>query len=118
MAKRIGLLTAGGDAPGLNVCLKAIVYNAIDRGYEVVGIRKGWEGLVRFDPTNPATHAENGMILTKSRVRDIDRTPGSFLHSSRINPGHLNPSIAPEFARPDHPTDEPLDLTPHVKRAI
>jgi 6-phosphofructokinase 1 len=46
MANRIGLLTGGGDAPGLNFCLKTIVYNAIDRGYEVVGIRKGWKGLL------------------------------------------------------------------------
>ncbi len=118
MAKRIGLLTAGGDAPGSNVCLKAIVFNATDQGYEVVGIRKGWEGLVRFDPSNPATHAENGMILSKTRVRDIDRTPGSFLHSSRINPGRLDPSFAPENVKPAKPTNQPLDLTPHVKRAI
>ncbi len=118
MAKRIGLLTAGGDAPGSNVCLKAIVFNASDQGYEVVGIRKGWEGLVRFDPANPATHAENGMILSKSRVRDIDRTPGSFLHSSRIDPGNIHPSFAPEHAKPSKPTAETLDLTPHVKRAI
>jgi 6-phosphofructokinase len=118
MAKRIGLLTAGGDAPGSNVCLKAIVVNATDQGYEVVGIRKGWEGLVRFDPSNPATHAENGMVLTKSRVRDIDRTPGSFLHSSRINPGRLDPSLAPESVKPANATKETLDLTPHVKRAI
>ncbi len=55
MAKRIGLLTGGGDAPGQNVCLKALVYNAIDRGYQVVGIRKGWEGLMYYQPENSTT---------------------------------------------------------------
>jgi 6-phosphofructokinase 1 len=111
-------LTAGGDAPGSNVCLKAITYNASDQGYEVVGIRKGWEGLLRFDPSNPATHAENGMILSKSRVRDIDRALGSFLHSSRIDPGHVSPLLAPEHLKPAKPKSEPLDLTHHVQRAV
>lgn len=118
MAKRIGLLTAGGDAPGLNVCLKAIVYNAIDRGYEVIGIRKGWEGLVRFDPDSPSTHAENAMVLSKTRVRDIDRVSGSFLHSSRIDPGYVSPTLAPPHLKPAKPNGEPLDLTEHIKRAF
>ncbi|HEX9076492.1 MAG TPA: 6-phosphofructokinase [Anaerolineae bacterium] len=118
MAKRIGLLTAGGDAPGLNVCLKAIIYNAIDQGYEVVGIRKGWEGLVRLDPASPSTHAENAMLLSKTRVRDIDRVSGSFLHSSRINPGYVMPQQAPPHLKPAKSDGAPLDLTEHIKRAI
>ena len=118
MAKRIGLLTAGGDAPGLNVCLKAIINDATDQGYEVVGIRKGWEGLLRFDPTNPATHAENAMILTKTRVRDIDRVSGSFLHSSRVDPGYVSPQLAPPHLRPAQTTNQPLDLTKAIQRAI
>ena len=79
MAKRIGLLTGGGDAPGQNFCLKTIAYNAIDRGYEVVGIRKGWEGLMNYDPDDPVTHADNAMVMTKPRIHTIDRTAGSFL---------------------------------------
>ena len=118
MAKRIGLLTTGGDAPGLNVCLKAIINDATDQGYEVVGIRKGWEGLLRFDPTNPATHAENAMILTKTRVRDIDRVSGSFLHSSRVDPGYVSPQLAPPHLRPAQTTNQPLDLTKAIQRAI
>lgn len=74
MAKRIGVLTGGGDAPGQNVCLKAITYHAIDHGWEVIGIRKGWEGLLNFDPDNPSTRGDNTIELTKLRVRDIDRT--------------------------------------------
>ena len=61
--QRIGLLTGGGDAPGLNSCLKTIVYDAIDRGYEVVGVRKGWEGLIGYDPTDPMTHQKLSGLL-------------------------------------------------------
>ena len=118
MAKRIGVLTAGGDAPGQNVCLKAIVANAVDRGYEVIGIRKGWEGLMRIDPNSPTTQTDHAMVLSKPRVRDIDRTPGSFLHSSRVDPAHVNSTSAPIFLRPNKETDQLLDLTDHVKRAI
>ena len=118
MAKRIGVLTAGGDAPGQNVCLKAIVANAIDRGYEVIGIRKGWDGLMRIDPSSPTTQTDHAMVLTKPRVRDIDRVPGSFLHSSRVDPAHVNTRSAPIFLRPSRDTDQLLDLTDHVKRAV
>jgi len=118
MAKRIGLLTGGGTAPGLNFCLKTIVYNAIDRGYEVVGIRKGWEGLIHYDPEDPVTHADNAMIMTKARVRDIDRSAGSFLHASRINPAQLDARDAPLFLRVSADPEQPLDLTNHIKRAI
>jgi 6-phosphofructokinase 1 len=118
MAKRIGVLTAGGDAPGLNVCLKAVVYNAIDRGYEVIGIRKGWEGLLYYDPENPETHAVHAMIMTKSRIRDIDRMPGSFLHSSRLDPHQVMPEAVPSFLRQEGQGDQPLDLTGHIKRVL
>jgi 6-phosphofructokinase len=118
MAKRIGILTAGGDAPGLNVCLKAVAYNAIDRGYEVIGTRKGWEGLLYYNPENPETHAANVMMMTKSRIRDIDRTAGSFLHSSRLHPDKVGPEAIPSFLRPMHRGNQTLDLTEHVKRVL
>ena len=118
MAKRIGVLTAGGDAPGQNVCLKAVVYNAVAQGYEVIGIRKGWEGLMYLDPQNPGTQAENAMILTKARVRDIDRAAGSFLHSSRVEPARVSRESAPAFLRPSDGGSGLLDLTEHIKRSI
>lgn len=118
MADRIGILTGGGDAPGLNFCLKTIVYSAIDRGYEVVGIRKGWEGLIHYDPEEPVTHADNAMIMSKERVRDIDRSAGSFLHSSRIDPGACSPNDAPPHFRVSADENQPLDLTNHIKRSI
>ncbi len=118
MEKRIGLLTGGGDAPGQNVCLKAVLFDAIDRGYEVIGIRKGWEGLLHYQPENRATHGENVMLLTKIRVRDIDRMPGSFLHSSRLNPGQVGPEAVPMFLRRAGDGDQPVDLTVHLKRVV
>lgn len=118
MAKRIGLLTAGGDAPGLNFCLKTIVYNAIDHGYEVVGIRKGWQGLLYYDPDDSVTHSDQAMIMTKARVRDIDRAAGSFLHSSRIDPGSVHSSQVPVYLRVNADQNQRLDLTNHVKRSI
>ncbi|MCB0172407.1 MAG: 6-phosphofructokinase [Anaerolineae bacterium] len=118
MGKRIGLLTGEGDAPGLNFCLKTIVHNAIDRGYEVVGLRKGWHGLIYYDPDEPVTHADNAMIMTKPKVRTIDQLAGSYLHSSRIDPGHCHSQEAPPFLRVNADDDQPLDLTNHIKRAI
>jgi len=118
MAQRIGILTAGGDAPGLNVCLKTMVYSAIDRGYEVIGIRKGWEGLLYYDPDDPDTHAANAMIMTKPRIRDIDRISGSFLHSSRLDPHEVSPQALPPFLQHMKHADEPVDTTAHIKRTV
>lgn len=118
MPKRIGLLTGGGDAPGQNVCLKSLVYGALDHGSEVIGIRKGWEGLLHFNPDDSSTHGENTMPLTKLRVRDIDRMAGSFLHSSRIDPSAVASAQMPAFLRARHSGAGHFDLTDHVKRAI
>jgi 6-phosphofructokinase 1 len=118
MAKRIGILTAGGDAPGQNVCLKTVIYNAVNQGYEVIGIRKGWEGLMQLNPKDPTTQTDNAMVLTKTRVRDVDRTPGSFLHSSRFDPARVSQQFVPLFLRPDGNGEQQLDLTDHMKQAI
>jgi ATP-dependent phosphofructokinase / diphosphate-dependent phosphofructokinase len=116
MARRIGLLTAGGDAPGLNVCLKALVNGLDEAGYESVGIRKGWEGMLRLSPESPATHSDNAMILTRSRVRDIDRNSGSFLHSSRINPAAVDAISAHSLRQPMPDGANTIDLSEHIHR--
>jgi len=108
----------GGDAPGQNVCLKAIVYNAIDQGYSVVGIRKGWEGLMYYQPENATTHADNVMILNKARVRDVDRLGGAYLHTSRLHPGHVSPRQLPLFLQSRKKGDEPVDITDHIKQVL
>jgi len=114
--KRIGVLTGGGDVPGLNPCIKTLAYRAIDEGYEVIGIRKGWGGLLNYNPDDPASHNEYIVPLDKQRVRTIDRTGGTYLHTSRTNPGKVRAREVPEFLRDGAHVEEtgPFDFTPHV----
>jgi len=84
--KRIGILTGGGDVPGLNSVIKAVVYRAAELGCEVVGIRRGWEGLTHVDLKDPASTAHYILPLNRENTRTIDRTGGTFLHSSRTSP--------------------------------
>ncbi|HEY4720740.1 MAG TPA: 6-phosphofructokinase, partial [Anaerolineae bacterium] len=120
--KRIGVLTGGGDVPGLNPCIKTIANRAIDEGYEVVGIRKGWGGLLNYNLDDPATHAEYIVPLDRQRVRTVDRTGGTFLHTSRTNPGKVRPHNVPAFLQGTASKGEddkgPFDFTPHVLRVL
>jgi len=118
--KRIGVLTGGGDVPGLNPCIKTIVNRAVDEGYDVVGIRKGWGGLLYCNPEDPQSIAEYILPLDKQRVRTIDRTGGTFLHTSRINPGKVRVHEVPAFLKDKlHPNDKgPFDFTPHVLQVL
>jgi 6-phosphofructokinase len=99
MSERIGILVGGGDVPGLNMCLKSLVYRLVDQGFEPIGVRKGWEGLIHYNPHDPTTYGENLIELTKTLVRPIDRTYGSFLHSSRVNPLEMPCALVPRFLR-------------------
>ena len=116
---KIGILTGGGDVPGLNPCIKAVVNRAVDEGHEIVGIRRGWGGLLWYDRDDPESH-KYITPLDKQRVRTVDRTGGTFLHTSRTHPGRVRPNDVPDFLRdPEHPDaeaeDESLrDFTPHV----
>ncbi|NCF68513.1 MAG: phosphofructokinase [Chloroflexi bacterium] len=112
MSKRVAILTGGGDVPGLNMCLKSLVYRVIDLGYEPIGVRKGWEGLMQHNPRDPSTFSQQFIELTKNRVRSIDQTPGSFLHSSRIDPRDTPVTHVPGFLSLDR--DENRDLTEHI----
>ncbi|MCC6956919.1 MAG: 6-phosphofructokinase [Anaerolineales bacterium] len=114
--KRVGILTGGGDVPGLNMCLKSLVYRAIDLGFEPIGVRKGWEGLIHYNPDSPSTYSDHFIELTKNIVRPIDRTSGSFLHSSRLDPRQTPHAIVPEHLRTKK--QEPQDLTRHIMKAI
>ena len=82
---RIGVLTGGGDVPGLNPCIRTLVYAAADRGYEVLGLRRGWAGLLDYnlDTDEPQDHCVQP--LAKRDVRTMDRTGCTFLHTSRTN---------------------------------
>ena len=83
---RIGILTGGGDVPGLNPCIRSITLSAIDLGWEVTGFRRGWEGFLRIDPSDPASVAANTYRLDREAVRGIDRLGGTILHTSRRDP--------------------------------
>ena len=84
--KRIGILTGGGDVPGLNSVIKLVVYRGEEIGKEVIGIRRGWEGLTHVDLNDPASRQHYILPLNRENTRTIDRTGGTFLHSSRTNP--------------------------------
>jgi 6-phosphofructokinase 1 len=114
--KRVGILTGGGDVPGLNMCLKSLVYRLIDLGYEPIGVRKGWDGLIQYHPSDPTTYSDHFIELTKNMVRPIDRTPGSFLHSSRVDPRCVPARQVPDFLRQKN--QETQDLTAHLKQVV
>jgi 6-phosphofructokinase 1 len=86
MPKRIGILTGGGDVPGLNSVIKGVVYRATEHGYQVTGIRRGWEGLTHVNLADEASVRRYIRPLDRENTRAIDRTGGTYLHSSRTNP--------------------------------
>ena len=88
-AKRIGILTGGGDVPGLNSVIKSVVYRSSELGGEVIGIRRGWEGLTHVNLEDPASKARYIQPLNRENTRTIDRTGGTYLHSSRTNPAKM-----------------------------
>ena len=118
---RIGVLTGGGDVPGLNTCIKALVYRAADAGQEVLGIRRGWAGLLRYN-FDAADNGQCMIPLNKANTRTIDRTGGTFIHTSRANPGWVRWNEVPKFLQDqNHPpmeNDPPVDFTPHVIKVI
>lgn len=120
--KTLGILTGGGDVPGLNPCIKAVVDRAIDDGMEIIGFRRGWAGPLNINPEDPSEDWRWVMRLNKAVVRKIDRSGGTFLHTSRTRPSHVKPSEMPAFLRDDHPAPDPktgtVDLTPHVLRVM
>jgi 6-phosphofructokinase 1 len=118
----IGILTGGGDVPGLNSVIKSVVYRASALGWQVTGIRRGWQGLTHVRP-GPDGDPDFVRPLDRRSTRAIDRTGGTILHTSRTNPGHM-----PEWALPEHLSeadrtpmrtdDGQYDLTPLVLRNL
>ena len=122
--KRVGILTGGGDVPGLNPAIKAAVEMALTSGWEVLGIRLGWGGLLHYNLDNPQARHKQCIPLTMNSVRIIDRTGGTFLHTSRTNPQRVKASDLPDFLEG---VAEPIegegntalyDHTPHVLKVI
>ena len=118
---RVGILTGGGDVPGLNPCIKAVVTRAEENGWEVLGIRRGWAGLLHYNPDDDASAGEWIEPLTRRSIRTIDRFGGTHLHTSRTNPQNVRVNDVPDFLRSTFRPAEGasrVDCTPHVLRAL
>jgi 6-phosphofructokinase 1 len=87
--KRIGILTGGGDVPGLNAVIKSVTYRGSENDIEVIGLRRGWEALTHLNLEDPASKSHYLMPLNRENTRTIDRSGGTVLHSSRINPSKM-----------------------------
>jgi 6-phosphofructokinase 1 len=111
---RIGILTGGGDVPGLNAAIKAVVNRAAEHGHEVLGLRRGWAGLLYVNPDDPASLEEYAQPMDPNWVRTIDRTGGTVLHSSRTHPGKVKAGDVPDFLTPPEGAEAPYDFTPHA----
>ena len=121
MARKMGVLTGGGDVPGLNVAIKTLTWVLEDAGWEVWGLRRGWSALLHAGPDSPEPEAEWAVRLTKSRTRTIDRTGGTILHTSRTNPAAVPRREVPAhlLAAAPPPNEAGLvDLTAEAIRAI
>jgi len=124
--KRIGILTGGGDVPGLNSVIKSVVYRGSEIGCEVIGIRRGWEGLTHVNLSDPASRARYVLPLNRENTRTIDRTGGTYLHSSRTNPSKMQ-KLPPTLEGQEFPTRQTtkkgvtstvFDVTPAVLKNI
>jgi len=119
---RIGILTGGGDVPGLNPCIKAVVTRAEENGWEVIGIRRGWAGLLHYNPDDEAASTGEWIEpLTRRSVRTIDRYGGTHLHTSRTNPQNVRATDVPAFLHSTFQAAEGasrVDCTPHVLRVL
>jgi ATP-dependent phosphofructokinase / diphosphate-dependent phosphofructokinase len=116
-SRAIAILTGGGDVPGLNPAIRAITIRALREGYRVLGIRRGWAGLVDLVPDKDADNSANVQVLTEDVVNRAGRTGGTFLHTSRTRPSHLPRGLLPEHLAGRY-TDDINDVTPEVLRNI
>ena len=116
--RTIGILTGGGDVPGLNPCIKALVYRAVEENISVVGIRRGWAGLLELNPDDPESREKNIIDLNKAKVRTIDRSGGTYLHTSRTNPSKVKYENVPDFLREQAKEGELNDFTEHILKNL
>jgi ATP-dependent phosphofructokinase / diphosphate-dependent phosphofructokinase len=115
----IGILTGGGDVPGLNPCIKQLVVRATELGIKVLGIRKGWEGLLAFSADQDRAATPYIVPLDPGGVRTIDRSGGTVLHTSRTNPGSVSYTDAPDFLRTAYgDRSQKHDFTDHILKNL
>ena len=109
----IAILTGGGDVPGLNPAIRAVTIRAIREGYQVIGIRRGWAGVIELIHDKKTDNSNNYQVLTEEIVNKAGRTGGTFLHSSRTRPSHVDKASVPEHLQYTYHA-ETNDLTPEV----
>ncbi len=109
----IAILTGGGDVPGLNPAIRAVTIRALREGYEVIGIRRGWAGVIELVRDKKADNNDNYQILTEEIVNKAGRTGGTFLHTSRTRPSHVSKGNVPKHLKEKY-NDDVNDLTPEV----
>ncbi len=109
----IGILTGGGDVPGLNPAIRAVTIRALREGYQVIGFRKGWSGITEIVRDKHADNSEHFVILTEQIVNKAGRTGGTFLHTSRVNPSRMSKETVPLHLKDSYKEDI-NDLTPEV----
>lgn len=113
----IGILTGGGDVPGLNPAIRAVTIRALREGFKVIGIRRGWSGLVDTVREKDADNSDNYQYLTEEVVNRAGRTGGTFLHTSRTNPSRMKKNDVPDMYKEKY-SAEVNDLTPEVLKNI
>lgn len=116
--RTLAVLTGGGDVPGLNPCIKQVVNRAIEHNWRVIGFRRGWAGPLNYNHDDPASRERCIIELNDQVVRTIDRTGGTFLHTSRTQPSKVKAKDVPEALRESGKdytnSNEVYDLTPKV----
>ncbi|HRV91757.1 MAG TPA: 6-phosphofructokinase [Anaerolineae bacterium] len=113
----IGILTGGGDVPGLNPAIRAVTIRAIREGYQVIGLRRGWAGILEVLRDKDADNSRNYQILTEDVVNRAGRTGGTFIHTSRTRPSHVAKANVPAHLQ-DTYNDDMNDLTPEVLKNL
>ena len=113
----IGILTGGGDVPGLNPAIRAATFRALREGYDVIGLRRGWAGLVDIVRDERHDNSDNFQLLSEEVVNRAGRTGGTFLHSSRTNPGRVKKDEVPPHLQAAYNADR-NDLTPEVLKNL
>ncbi len=113
----IGILTGGGDVPGLNPAIRAVTIRAIREGYQVIGLRRGWAGVTEIIREKDADNSLNYQSLTEESVNKAGRTGGTFLHTSRTKPSKMSKDDVPAYLKDKYITEE-NDLTPEVLKNL
>ncbi|MDY7030975.1 MAG: 6-phosphofructokinase [Thermodesulfobacteriota bacterium] len=113
----IAILTGGGDVPGLNPCIKTAVYRANMENIRVIGIRRGWAGILEYNPDDPTSRDKCIKELEPPEVRTIDRSGGTYLHTSRTNPSAARENDLPDFLKEEFKKGT-RDFTPHVLKNL